>query len=122
MVSPALLFVSSRISFPELTDEVYNKWYDSTHVVDVLESGIADLALRYKNVDPKAKKTYLTVYRVPNVSYLQDQARKDRIPCTSPMLPGSGNFNDFVEMDVKAFVPIQTFEGQENKNGEHWRD
>ena len=119
MVPPALLFVSSRISFPELTDEVYNKWYDSTHVADVLESGIADLALRYKNVDPKAKKTYLTVYRVPNVSYLQDQARKDQIPCTSPMLPGSGNFNDLVEMDVKAFVPIQTFEGQENKNGEH---
>ncbi|OCL11910.1 hypothetical protein AOQ84DRAFT_313094 [Glonium stellatum] len=117
MASPGLLFVSTRISFPELTDEVYNKWYDSIHVVDVLKSGLADLALRFKNVDPEAKKTYLAVYRVPDVSRLQDQAIKDQIPPTSDMLPGSGDFNDLVELDIKAFVPIQAFEGQGMKKG-----
>lgn len=54
MATPGLLLVQSKPKHLELTEEVFNKWYSAVHIQDVVDGGLVDLAIRYKNIDPKA--------------------------------------------------------------------
>lgn len=84
------------------------------HVVD---SGLADLAVRYKNLNPDAKWKYLALYRVPDLSKMQDQKLMDSIPKNSDSLPGKepgskgGNWPDVLENDIAPLEILQSFEG-----------
>lgn len=117
MPTPGLLFVRSRITSPDLTDSAFKKWYSEVHFSDVLESGLADLALRYENANPEAKYPYLVVYRLPDLGFVQDEKKMQTIPMKSELLPGSGEVSECTDMDIRAYEIIQRFEGQVEKEG-----
>jgi len=119
--TPGLLLVRSKPTHPELSEETYNKWYSTQHIQDVVDGGLADLALRYKNVDPKAEYPYLALYRVPDLAFLQDEKKMGQIPSTSDLLPGKekgskgGDWKDVIEAEIRPYAVIQKFEGQNEK-------
>lgn len=110
-----LLMVLSKPTHPDLTPEVFNQWYSGPHIHDMIASNITDLVLRYKNTNPTAKYPYLALYRLPDVSKLADLGK---VPTTSELLPGKvkgtkgGAYKDVMDLDMRTFRRVQTFEGQ----------
>ena len=120
---PGLMLVRSRPKHPEeLTDEVFNKWYSTVHIQDVVNSGAADLAIRYKNLDPKAEYPYLALYRIPDLAFLQDTSQMEKIPTKSDMLPGSHDLFQELEMERRVYGLLQKFEGQTQRPGKCWEE
>jgi hypothetical protein len=118
-----LLVVWSRPTHPDLTDEVFNKWYTTEHIHDMVKSGLTDLVVRYKNVNRLAKYPYLAIYRLPDASKVDDPEIMVSIPMTSNLLPGKekgskgGAYPDIMDMDMQSYKRTQTFESQIRKTG-----
>jgi hypothetical protein len=118
-----LLMVKSRPNHPDLTDAAFNDWYTNEHIGDMAKSGLTDLVVRYKNVNASAAWPYLAVYRLPDVSKLQDPKVMGSVPATSQKLPGKvkgskgGAYTDVVKMEPSPYIRTQTFEGQAKKAG-----
>lgn len=62
-MSKGILLVQSRPSSPEDAD-AYNRWYDDTHIPEILAIDGFDSARRLR---ANADDTYLTVYEVDDV-------------------------------------------------------
>lgn len=83
----------------------------------MVDSGLSDLAVRYKNINPDAKWKYIALYRVPDLSKLQDEKLMASIPKCSDSLPGKepgtkgGDWPDVLENEIVAMETIQSFEG-----------
>ncbi|OCK75655.1 hypothetical protein K432DRAFT_429260 [Lepidopterella palustris CBS 459.81] len=118
MPTPGLLFVPARITSPALTDSVFNSWYNSHHIPDVLAGNLADIALRFKSLDPTSKYPYLAVYRMPDVGFFADPKNMERIPMHHAMLPEGKRCDEFADMPGKVYLPIQSFEGGRELGGE----
>src|ERR1700753_1367770 len=122
-IPSGLLIVFSRPTHPELTDTVFNEWYSTEHVHDMVKSGLTNLVLRYKNINSTAQWPYLALYRLPDPAKLKDQKVMGSIPLTSKLLPGKekgskgGAYPDIMVMETRAYSRIQTFEGQIKKTG-----
>lgn len=116
MATPGLLFVQSKPK-AEFAEDSYNEWYSNYHIQDVVQSGLADLAIRYKNTDPTAKWPYLCVYRLPDVAKLQDTATTEKVPVNHDLLPNGGPWTEALDADMRPFVLLQKFEGQIPKDG-----
>lgn len=117
MPQAGLLIALTNPKHPDLTEDTFNKWYSTQHIQDVVDAGLADIALRYKNLNPKAKWQYLAIYRIPDTSKLSDEKFMGSIRKDSDLLPGTepgskgGTWMDTVETDLPAYEPIQSFEG-----------
>ncbi|KAF2101990.1 hypothetical protein NA57DRAFT_73430 [Rhizodiscina lignyota] len=116
MPTAGLLFAKTSPKHPDLTEEVFNKWYSTEHIQDVVDAGLADLAIRYKNLDPKAKYQYLAVYRIPDVSKLSDEKFMATIKKDSKLLPGkepgkNGEWPDVLDAEIPGYEILQSFEG-----------
>lgn len=53
-----------------LKDEQFNKWYSQVHAPDVVNSGAANFAIRFKNLDPSKAFQYVTIYNAPSLAKL----------------------------------------------------
>ncbi|KAF2673790.1 hypothetical protein BT63DRAFT_166875 [Microthyrium microscopicum] len=112
-----LLFVASRPTHPELTEDVFNQWYNKEHLPNFINKNISDLAVRYKNTNTSAEYPYLAVYRI-DVEKLKNPLLLTGLTFTSQLLPGKtngtkgGSFLDVMKMDMRMYSRIQTFEGQ----------
>lgn len=115
--NPGLLLVRAKAKNPDLTDEALNKWYSTVHIQDVVNSGAADLAIRYKNLDPKAEYPYLCLYRVPDLGFVQDAEKMAKIPKTSDLLPGSHDYREELTLERRVYGLLQKFEGQDEQKG-----
>lgn len=121
--TPGLLMVKSAPNHPDLTDAAFNDWYTNEHIHDMAASGLTDLVIRYKNVNSNATWPYLAIYRLPDLARLSDPAVLGSVPTTSQKLPGKekgskgGKYTDVVKMEPAPFARVQTFEGQEKKDG-----
>jgi hypothetical protein len=121
--TPGLVYVLSHPTHPELTDAAFNDWYSNEHIHDMVKSGLADLVVRYKNVNATAKWPYLAIYRLPDAAKLKDPKVMGAVPATSDKLPGKvkgskgGAYKDVMDMDTMAFARVQTFQGQIAKTG-----
>ncbi|TKA62772.1 hypothetical protein B0A49_09097 [Cryomyces minteri] len=116
MPTSGLLFATSKIKNPELSDDIYNKWYNDIHLPDVLATGCAPIALRYKNKNKDAKMPYLALYPLDDLALLESEKFKN-IPLTSDVLPGGGEAFENIEFAIRTYLPIQKFEGQIEKSG-----
>lgn len=66
-MTEGILWAGSSIKHPEtLAEEAFNKWYNETHLSDVLHTGAADFAIRYKNLDKSRPYQFLAIYRLPD--------------------------------------------------------
>lgn len=116
-MTAGLVVVKSNPGNPEWDLNTFEKWYSTVHIKDVCESGLADLAIRYRNLDPNARFQYLAIYRLPDVSKLQDKAVMDSVPKTSELVPGKekgtmgGDWREALDMDMTTFECVQKFEG-----------
>ncbi|MCJ1300733.1 hypothetical protein MMC08_003530, partial [Hypocenomyce scalaris] len=80
-------------------------------------AGLGELALRYQNLEADGKYQYCTIYKTSNIENASDPATSAKIPQTSELLPGSGNWRDLTEMLILRFELIQRFEGQGHFTG-----
>lgn len=117
MATSGLLIAHTKPKHPDLTDETFNKWYDTVHLQDVINGGLGDLAVRYKSLDPSTKLPYIALYRVPDLSFLADTEKMGAIPKTSDMLPPPHDWQEVLDHDVRGYVRVQTYEGPNGNNG-----
>jgi hypothetical protein len=117
MPTPGILLVRVRIASPELSEEDFNSWYNQEHVTDALAAGFGDLALRYKNLDPKATWPYCTVYQTSDLEASTSPEASAKVPATSDLLPGKGAWRELIEIQRLPFELIQRFEGQSPYTG-----
>jgi hypothetical protein len=106
---PGLLYVNSKIGNLELTDEIFNQWYNDVHVPDVfLAKGIKS-ASRYKTSESgPVERPYLALYPMQDVQHLQSQ---DFLTITnqSDLLPNKGNIFETVNFDIRYVTHLKTF-------------
>jgi hypothetical protein len=121
--TPGFIYALTNPTHPDLNHERFNKWYDEVHVPDVVNSGMAELALRYKNLNPDAKYQYLAVYRIPDLGFMADPEKMKAIRTNHELLPGKnggggGLLNEVADVGIKVLQQIQQFEpGFETKTG-----
>jgi hypothetical protein len=116
MPTPGLVFVRTRITSPDLSDETFNTWYNQVHIPDALHAGLGELALRYKNLEADGKYQYCTLYKTSDIENA-NPATSAKIPHKSELLPGTGSWKDLTEMLICRFELIQRFEGQGHFTG-----
>jgi hypothetical protein len=113
-----ILFVYTKPTHPSLTEESYNKWYSEVHIQDAIKSGLADLAIRYKNTKADAQWPYLCIYRIPDLAILSDPKVMASIPTTHESLPEGKPWMELMDAQNVVLAVIQKFEGQIVKEGE----
>ncbi|KAK3061487.1 hypothetical protein LTS18_006096, partial [Coniosporium uncinatum] len=111
MPQPGLLLAFSSPTDPSVTQDAYNKWYTDIHIGDVVDSGLADLAIRYKNLNPDARYQYLAIYRTPDLALLGDPETMKKVP-TRHELFGGKDWTEVVDQRMRVWTQIQSFEGQ----------
>lgn len=114
--TPGLLWAYSKPK-SSLSEADYNAWYTDHHIHHVVDAGLSDLAIRYKNVNPDAKWPYLAIYRLPDVAKMQDEKVMGSIPTTHELLPKEMAWRDAMDVDIRPFTLSQKFEGQIPKEG-----
>jgi hypothetical protein len=111
--APGMMYALSRVIYPGLSDETYNKWYDEVHLGDVINTGLVDLALRYKNVNADSKYPYLAIYRVPDFEALQSSegmAKLMAIPRTHESLPDGKDLDELLETERGSAERIEVYD------------
>ena len=115
--TPGLLYVLSKPNHPKLSEDTYNKWYSDFYIRSVVNSGLADLAIRYKNVKADSEFPYLCVYRLPDIAKLQDEGLMESIPKTHELLPDGKAWHEVLKTDSRLVELSQKFEGPVPKDG-----
>lgn len=107
-LGPGLLFVQSKIRSPDLTDKVFNEWYNDEHLRDILASKGFKSANRYKSCNAnETRYPYLALYPAEEVEFLQsDQFRA--IPTQSKRFPNGGSVYDFADFEVRFAKHVET--------------
>lgn len=107
---PGLLLVNSKITRPDVLDEeIFTKWYSIEHIPDVLNTSGVNSALRFKNKDPKAEKPYLVLYPMQDIGFPQSEEFRN-IKIHSDLFPGGGPFDEYVDLDARAYSFIDKYE------------
>jgi len=114
---PGLITSNSNIIKPKLlSDELFNKWYDTVHIPDVLATGAVTAAYRFRNADQEAQKPYLAVYFVPDLAITQSEAFKS-IPMTHDLLPNGASIHTLVHFDTRFYSFTQEDVKEELESG-----
>jgi hypothetical protein len=114
-MAPGILWAGTTPKNPStLSDSNFNKWYDSIHLRDVLDSEVPDFALRYKQTNPSAAIQYTAIYHVPDLSAMENNPKFANIPKTHDLLGGSKDWREELKHDIRAYELIQIFEGPVN--------
>ncbi|KAI1824613.1 hypothetical protein F4861DRAFT_254234 [Xylaria intraflava] len=118
MVMPGLVYVESRVLDPQKTsDELYNRFYNDEHLPDILASGLAKLALRYKNIDEGAAVPYIALYPVDDASAISlPTTLKDGKDLKKSYILGCDDIHDFIHFNLRAFEKLQTYEARGREN------
>jgi hypothetical protein len=113
--TPGLFYVNSKITDPELTPQVFTRWYETVHIPDILATpsptGIKG-AVRYHA--EHSDRPYLALYPLADVDFLESQEFHS-IPVKSELLPKSGSSFDVASFDARPLVHIKTYR---NRNAE----
>lgn len=111
MATPGVAIVLSR-NKPTWTEETFNKWYSGVHIKNVVKAGLSDLVIRYRNTNRSAEWPYLAVYRMVDVNDVFNPKKLARVPANDPLLPNGGPWREAIDMDLRPFGWVQTFEGK----------
>jgi hypothetical protein len=118
MTTPGILVVFSKpLTSPSFTESAYNEWYTDHHIHHIVEAGLCDLAIRYKNTNKEAKWPYVCIYRLPDLAKLQDEKVTGSIPVKHELLPDGKPWMELLDTDRKAFKLVQRFEGWRGESG-----
>lgn len=116
ITGPGLLYVTSRLASPLLSEQTYFHWYDADHIAEIVETSGMPSAFRYIDIEIDAKnrtkeKVYLAFYPMADLAFTQgEEFRKIRVK--SDLLPGSGIVYDLAELDVRYLGLVEKVEGK----------
>lgn len=114
---PGLITSYSNITKPEiLSDSVFNTWYNTVHIPDVIATGAVVVAYRFRQADMEAPKPYMAAYLVPDLAAIGSEAFKN-IPMSHPMLPGGASIHTMAHFDTRIYSLIQEHEKEEQEPG-----
>lgn len=88
------------------------------HIHDNLNTGLFDLAIRYRNVNPDAEWPYLAIYRIPDMGAFSDPAKRgkmDTIASTHPLLGEGKKTSDIMKADIGFLAMVQTYDPYDKK-------
>lgn len=110
MSGPGLLFVTSKITKPDVVSEdVFMKWYDTEHIPDLLATTGFDAAFRYRNVDSKADRPYMVAYPMRDIAFGgSDEFKSLRLH--SKLFPDDGLCFNVADFDMRYYEHVQLFE------------
>jgi hypothetical protein len=119
--TPGIIYALCRPTHPGLTDEIFNEWYNDVHLRDVVNTGLVDLALRYKSCNADSKYPYLAIYRVPDMTVLQSpegMAKLMAIPTRHDSLPDGKSWNELVGTERGFAKRVQTYDEGATEEGQ----
>ncbi|KIW08888.1 uncharacterized protein PV09_00810 [Verruconis gallopava] len=106
---PGIFLSLSKITNNKLlSDDLFNKWYNEVHLVDVLATGAVTRAYRYRNKNPEAERPYLALYICPDMSAIAGEKVKN-IPMHSDLLPDGKSIHELVNFDTRFYSTTQEF-------------
>lgn len=117
-MTPGLLFVSSGIR-PEssLTDDVFNKWYDTVHMPDIIATSGVESTYRYKRTDGDTTHPYLSLCPLSDVDFAQTMEIRS-VPLTHEMLPGpTHHVFASAEFAMRLYLFVKTVGSQQARTG-----
>jgi hypothetical protein len=118
MATPGILVVLSKPkTTATFTEDKYNEWYTEHHIQHIVDSGLCDLAIRYKNTSKEAKWPYVCIYRLPDLAKMNDEKLVGSIPVTHELLPDGKSWMEVLDVDRKAMKLTQRFEGWRGESG-----
>ncbi|KAK0650828.1 hypothetical protein DIS24_g6418 [Lasiodiplodia hormozganensis] len=112
MPTPGLLYIGATIKDPVLDEATFDKWYDESHVPEMLalRNG-PPAAFRFKNADSSRPFSYLCLYVLPDLPWVDSDDLKTA-KFTHNELPEGRSHFELVDFDLRNYEKIQTFEGQ----------
>jgi hypothetical protein len=114
---PGLITSYSNITKSEiLSDSLFNTWYNTVHIPDVLATGAVASAYRFRQADPKSPKPYMAVYLVPDLAAIECEAFKS-IPMSHPLLPDGANIHTLAHFDTRFYSFTQEHVKDEQQPG-----
>jgi hypothetical protein len=120
MATPGILVVFSKPQTSStFTETTYNEWYTEHHIHHIVDAGLCDLAIRYKNTSKDAKWPYLCIYRLPDLAKMKDEELIKSIPVTHELLPDQKSWMEVLDVDRKVFRLLQRFEGWRDESGKY---
>jgi hypothetical protein len=88
------------------------------HISDTLDTGLFDLAIRYRNDNPDAEWPYLAIYRIPDMGAFRDPAKLAKmgtIPSTHPLLGEGKKASDVMKAEISFLATVQTYDPYDKK-------
>lgn len=114
---PGLITSYSNITKPEiLSDPLFNTWYNTVHIPDVLATGAVTAAYRFRQADPDSPKPYMAVYFVPDLAAVESEAFKG-IPMTHSLLPDGASIHTLAHFDTRFYSLTQEHVRDEQESG-----
>jgi hypothetical protein len=110
---PGIFLSLSKITDKNLSDDVFNRWYNEVHIRDVLNTGCITKAYRFKDKNPNAERPYAALYVCPDMSCIGGEKMKS-IPMTSDMLPGGKNCHGLASFDTRFYSTTQVIMKESN--------
>lgn len=129
MPTPGLMFVGSKLTDQNISDDQFNRFYNEEHLPDVLsffkKNGIDKaFALRYKNTtNLHAYMPYLALYPVSDAQWLLSPDQKQFAEDTKKSkVLDVDNIWEHIEFHFRPYERIQTFEGFEEDDSKTGKD
>lgn len=114
---PGLITSYSNITKPEvLSDDLFNTWYNTVHIRDVLATGAVSAAYRFRQADPESPKPYIAVYFVPDLAAIESESFKN-IPMTHLSLPDGASIHTLAHFDTRVYSLTQEHGKEEQEPG-----
>jgi hypothetical protein len=85
---------------------------------DTLNTGLFDLAIRYRNGNPDAEWPYLAIYRIPDMGAFSDPAKRGKmgnIASTHPLLGEGKKASEIIKSDIGFLAMVQTYDPYDKK-------
>jgi hypothetical protein len=108
---PGILWINSKVTGQgALSVPAFNSWYEDIHIPDIISArpGGVVASWRYICKDNARTASFLAVYKVPDMSFLQSPEFKS-IPMVHPTLPGNGPIHRFADFDSRFLGHIETW-------------
>ncbi len=100
---PGLLYVNSSIIRPDLLSEsAFLQWYSQDHIPEIIATSGISSAFRFKALSSDSPKSYLTLYPMKDLAFLQSEEFK-KIRVNSDLLLGGGPVYDLAEFDMRYY-------------------
>lgn len=74
--NPGTFYVSMKITHPDLSEQLFNEWYDKTHIPDAFKTRAFKEAYRWKALDSAAERPFLNTYPLEDVDFLNSKEFK----------------------------------------------